>query len=122
MTKDAATSVRERLRDRLMTAMRSRDPVATSVYRSLIAAIDNAQAVPLEVPRRMDRLLAFGDRSAERSRRSLRPSELEALITAEASERRAAAQQLMDVGQAERAGRLRAEAALIEAFLGEAGL
>jgi uncharacterized protein YqeY len=122
MAEDAAASVRERLRDRLKAAMRGRDPVATSVYRNLIAAIDNAQAVPVEPPTPMDRPLAFGDGSAERPRRTLRTSELEAIITAEASERRSAAGQLMDLGQAEEAIRLRAEAALIEALLGESGV
>lgn len=46
MTTESA--LRTRLRSALLEARRARDPVATSTVRTVLAALENAEAVPVE--------------------------------------------------------------------------
>jgi uncharacterized protein YqeY len=102
----------------LTQAMKARDEVATSALRSALAAIDNAEAVDvapsthLAAPERSTRIAGAvsGVGAAEVSRRALTPHDIEALISAEISQRREAAEQYDRLGSPERAARLRGEA------------
>ncbi|HST63847.1 MAG TPA: hypothetical protein VLM05_01550 [Mycobacteriales bacterium] len=108
----------ERLRAALRAAMRERDPVATAALRSALGALGNATAVPAPPP------AATGDEhfagsavgvgAAEASRHVLTPAESAAVVRAEIEERLAAAS---GYGPGPAADRLRAEAAVLAAYL-----
>ena len=124
MTGDGGT-LRGRLRDALPAAMKARDGAAVTALRSALAAIDNAEAVE-PAPGRS--LLAAGHAdlagtvaglgAAEVERRHLQEAEVEQIVQAEVADRRAAADAYERAGQAERAGRLRAEADVLSSHLG----
>src|SRR4051794_34123159 len=107
---DPAEIIKARLRADLLTAMRARAPVEVALLRALVAALDNAQAIEVGARRHRYVELKFGDRTAEVPRRELTQADVESLLVREIQERRDAAAQLGEVGQAERAARLAAEA------------
>ena len=125
-------AVRDLLRSDLLRAMRARDRVAVAALRSALAALENAEAVPLPDtsppsdgspddgggPFAGSRL---GAGAAEVDRRLLGAAEEEALVRAQVAERRDAAAELERLGRAERAERLRAEAAVLAASLDRSG-
>ncbi len=119
MTEDPAAATRSRLRESLRAAMLARHTQEAQVLRSLLAAVDNAQAVPTGeaggryVPR------AFGDGSAEVPRLVLSAEDLRRLFRREIEERRAAAEELRRHGRADRADALIAEADIIAHHSGE---
>lgn len=116
------SAVRRALRDRLTAAMRERDRDTAMVMRSAIAALENAEAVPVPA----DRGTAPGVGMASASRHvagavsGIRAAEAERLLLDEVTEaeilRREvaslmeAAQQYEDGGRNERAGQARAAA------------
>lgn len=117
--------VRGRLRYALAAAMRERDTVAVAALRSALGAIDNAEAVdpgqraaPAASHRRLAGTVA-GLGAGEVPRRELTEPELEAVVRAEVAERTAAAADYERSGRAERAGRLRGEAAVLAAHLAD---
>ena len=106
-----------RLRADLMTAMRERRDVEKAVLRTLLAAIDNAQAVP--VGDRHDKYVvyAFGDSATEVPRLELSLDALDDLLRRELQDRLDSAEQLTLLGQDDRALRLRQEARIIESYV-----
>jgi uncharacterized protein len=109
----SATALKERLRADLKTAMQARAADEVRLLRSLIAALDNAEAVPSEstyVPR------AFGDPGAEVARLQLDDKAIDGLLAAEAAARIAAAADYERHGKAEEAQRWRHEAELIARY------
>jgi len=109
----SAAALRERLRADLKAAMQARATEEVRLLRALIAALDNAEAVPGEskyVPR------AFGDPGAEVARRLLDEHDLDRLLGAEIETRLAAAADYDRHGQGDEAARLRAEARTIERY------
>jgi uncharacterized protein YqeY len=113
-------SVRGRMRQALPEAMRARDQVAVSALRATLAALDNAEAVP--VAEAESRGLAveqtpIGAGTAEAARRELTESAVLDIVRAEAAERLEAAAQLTAPAHAARATRLRAEAIVLLRFL-----
>ena len=117
------------LRQALTTALRARDAVAVSALRSALAAVGNAEAVP--VPDADGGDGAGGDAgggehvagarvglgAAEVERRVLSEGDVVALVRAEADERLEAAAQVEALGRPEVAERLRAEAAVLQRHL-----
>ena len=108
--------LRQRLRDALTTAIKSRDRVAVAALRSTLAAIDNAEAV--DRPPSMDRGLAIESIPAragatEIARRILTPTQVEWIVRTEMAERHVAADAYEQAGQRERAERLREEIGVI---------
>ncbi|MEU3872508.1 MULTISPECIES: hypothetical protein [Streptomyces] len=93
--------------------MRARDKVAVTALRATLAALDNAEAVPLE---------EAGVGSTEVARRELSERKVADVVRAEIAERLQAAAELTDLAHAERAAGLRAEAAVLLAFLGAPGV
>ncbi len=65
----SATALKQRLREDLKAAMQAKAADEVRVLRALIAALDNAEAVPPETGPYVPR--AFGDATAERPRRQL---------------------------------------------------
>ena len=110
----SATALKERLRADLKAAMQARAGDDVRVLRVLIAALDNAEAVPDAqtgyVPR------AFGDPSGEVARLSLDAAAVDALLANEIDTRLAAAADYETHGQLEQAARLRSEAALVAGY------
>lgn len=109
----SAVALKERLRADLKAALRARSTGEVRLLRTLIAALDNAEAVAGEskyVPR------AFGDPSGERARLELDDAAVSRLLAAEAEARLAAAADYERHDAAEEAARLRAEAAAIARY------
>jgi uncharacterized protein YqeY len=101
--------------------MRNRDRVAASALRTVLGAIENAEAVPTTGPAPSSGGLIAGAISGlgagEVPRRTLTPGEVEAIVRAEVDERRRAAAEYDGLGRSEQAARLRQEAGLIEVHL-----
>ncbi len=115
------TGLQARLRADLLTARKARDTTATAVLRSTLAAIANAEALPVaETALSMDGPIAgaaIGLGATEAARRNLSDEDIRSIISAEQSERRAAASDMESHGAAEKAEQLRAEAELLGAYL-----
>ena len=111
----SAAALKDRLRTDLKAAMQARESGEIRVLRTLIAALDNAEAVPGEdkyVPR------AFGDPGAEVQRLQLDDEAIGMLLTTEVETRLAAASDYERHGEIAEAARLRDEATLIERYRG----
>lgn len=117
-------SLRLRMRQALPEAMRARDKAAVSALRSTLAALDNAEAVPVDgtvaaahgpaieqTPR--------GAGATEAARRELTEHEVADIVRAEADERLQAADRLPVPAHADRAARLREEASVLLRLLDE---
>ncbi|MFD2472531.1 polyprenol phosphomannose-dependent alpha 1,6 mannosyltransferase MptB [Amycolatopsis silviterrae] len=117
-------AMRANLRAGLKSALKNRDRVAASALRSALAAIDNAEAVPIE--QRADSRVgdehvagaAVGLGAAETARRDLSEADVRGIVEREVAERASAADEYERLGRSEMAGQLRAEAAVLEAHLG----
>lgn len=106
-------SLRVRMRQALPEAMRARDKAAVSALRAALAALDNAEAVPLDEAATRGRALEespVGVGVTEAARRELSEREAADIVRAEVAEREEAAAQLTDPAHADRVARLHAEA------------
>ena len=110
---DAAKAMRARLRADLQAAMRRRDSLAASTLRGLIAALDNAQAVALDLSGPASPPRPFGDGTGEVPRRALSAADVTRALDAERAARLSAAAEMARLGRIADAERLNAEAALI---------
>ena len=114
-------ALRQRLREALVTAMKSRDRRTVGVLRSTLAAIDNAEAVEVSAPLghslAIEQTPAVG--AAEAARRVLTEAQVAQIVHAEAAAREAAARDYDVAGRAERAELLRAEAQMLLAHLAD---
>lgn len=100
--------------------MRARDKAAVSALRATLAALDNAEAVPVGEAELRGLALEqspVGVGVTEASRRELSERDVVDVVRAEAAERLEAAAQLTTPAHADRAARLRAEAAVLLRFL-----
>lgn len=125
------TGLQARLRADLLTARKVRDTTATAVLRSTLAAIANAEALPVtETALATDGTAssstsaqgpiagaATGVGATEAARRDLSDEDIREIISAEQTERRAAAADMESHGAGEKAEQLRAEAELLGAYL-----
>jgi uncharacterized protein YqeY len=107
--------------------MRSRDAEAASALRSALAAIDNAEAIPVgqasntATPSPHFAGAAAGLGSAEAQRRGLTEAEISAIVDAEIAERLSAAAEYERSGHAKQGGRLRREAQILRDAVSPAG-
>jgi uncharacterized protein YqeY len=114
------TPLRQRLREALPAAMKSRDRVAVAALRATLAAIDNAEAVkPAEGPRQSLAIedLPVGAGATEAARRQLTDEDVAGIVRAEVAERESAAATYEQSGHPDRAGQLRGEAQILAAHL-----
>ncbi|WP_438490309.1 hypothetical protein [Streptomyces sp. S186] len=105
--------------------MRARDKTAVSALRATLAALDNAEAVPVDEAEPRAAALEHspvGAGATEAARRELSEHRVVDVVRAEAAERLEAAAQLTAPAHADRAARLRAEAAVLLAFVDGPGL
>jgi uncharacterized protein len=113
-------SLRQQLRAALPVALKARDGTAVAALRSTLAAIDNAEAVDAGVTTRGLAIeeSPVGAGTTEVQRRALTGEQVRDVVRAEVAERRAAAEEYERAGRTDRADRLRAEAAVLDAHLG----
>lgn len=120
--KHGSAPLRQRLRDALSGAIKSRDKVAVAALRSTLAAIDNAEAVHIPQPAGEQlaiEQLRIGVGSAEVARRELTEAQIEGIVRGELAEREAAARDYQRVGRIEHAERLRGEIRVLAEQLGD---
>jgi uncharacterized protein len=123
----AGSGIQARLRRDLVAALRARDQVAIAALRTALSTLGNAEAVPVPAapastpPAGGPHIAgaAAGLGAAEAARRHVDEAEAGRIVRAEISERLAAAEQYERGGRADRAARLRHEAAVLIAALGE---
>jgi len=120
----AGSGIRARLSAALSEAMRARDMIAVSALRSALAAISNAEAVPVTdranpppgSPHVAGTVAGLG--AAEVPRIGLGEAEISGIIRAEVTERLDAAAGFERSGRAARAARLRGEAEILAVIIG----
>jgi uncharacterized protein YqeY len=116
-----AFRLRQRLRESLKAALSARDGITVTALRSAMSALDNAEAVdqshalPPTGGIVGDARLGVG--AAEVARRELSTQDVIEVIRAEVRDRAAAANEYGRLGRAERARKLKAEAAALQSFL-----
>jgi uncharacterized protein YqeY len=113
-------SLRVRMRQALPEAMRARDKAAVSALRATLAALDNAEAVPVDEAAARGPALEqspVGVGVTEAARRELSERDVVDIVRAEAAERTEAAAQLTAAAHAARAARLREEATVLLSLL-----
>jgi uncharacterized protein YqeY len=123
MEPTAAPSLRSVVRDALTRAMKDRDRVATAALRSTLAAIDNAEAVDVSrAPHAESATIAgavAGLGAGEVARRTITDDDVRAILEDAIAEREAAASQYEALQRDDAANRLRIEASVLGALLGE---
>src|SRR4051794_38299264 len=112
------TPLRQRLRDALPAAMRTRDRAAVVALRGALAAIENAEAIAIGDG--AHRSLAIeqtpiGVGAAEAPRRVLTDEEVAEIVRMEIAERESTATYYEQAGHSDRAEQLRAEARALTA-------
>lgn len=118
-----ASALRAQLRAALTQAMKARDAVAVRVLRTTIGAVENAEAVPAgaflstDAPQSHIAGAATGVGATEAARREMSVDDVLEIIGHEMRERVVEADQYEGGGHGERAQSLRAEAAVLAAFL-----
>lgn len=116
-------ALRDRLAGALPAAMKRRDRVAVTALRAALAAIADAEAVPVPsdaTPRVASEHVAAGAAglgAAEVARLALTEADVVHVVTAEVGDRERTAAEYEGLGQHERADRLRAEARVLRAAL-----
>src|SRR6185503_3713213 len=105
----AVDAVKARIRADLRAAMSAKKMDEVGVLRTLLAALDNAEAVAVAPERYTER--KFGDPATEVPRKQLSAEDVIAIISAEQRERLTAAEALERAGRSEPAAKLRGEAA-----------
>ncbi|GAB3673169.1 hypothetical protein GCM10027597_08610 [Saccharopolyspora tripterygii] len=110
------------MRRALTEAMRARDRNSVNALRTTLAAVDNAQAIPLdevELSAAVDGPVRAG--TTEVARRELDEETVAGIVRAEAEERLETAARLTAAGREDRAARLRAEADVLAGLLASDG-
>jgi hypothetical protein len=108
------THVPTALNAALVAAMKRRDRVAASTYRTALSAISNAEAVPLDDENRTGALeaIAVGVGQSEAPRRILTEPQVIEIVRGEIAERQSAADSIAST-HPDRAQQLRYEASLL---------
>lgn len=106
---------REQMKVDLLQAMKARQSATVATLRSVLAAIDNAEAVPVSEPA-MPAEPAPGQRH-EAPRKLLSADDIRQIIRKEVDERRAASRKYATLGLPAEAERLQTAATLIETYL-----
>ena len=115
-------ALRHALRRDLAMAMKAREPDAVAALRAVIAAIDNAEAVPAPEARQAATSSHIagaraGLGAAEAARRDLSNSDQRAILRDKITGYTAEADRYEALGQSDAAARLRTQARLLSAYL-----
>lgn len=118
------TDLHVRLRDDLATAMRERDRETVRALRTVLSALANAEAQPVDDSQPTSHVASSpiagastGLGATEAARRELDEHEVRAIVRAERDERIAAADDLAKRGAAEAAADLVTEASVLDRYL-----
>ena len=114
---DAAGALRALLRADLKAAMLGKDRAGAALVRTLIAAIDNAEAVAQPDGAKPADSASFASGGAEAPRKVLTAADLAAILQNESDARLSAAAQIRSGGNDTEAERLEAEAATTKRYL-----
>lgn len=114
---NAAETMKARLRADLRAAMKDKRSSEARVIRSLVAAIDNAEAPPAQKQRTGPTFHRFRSGSAEVERLLLDSAQMRQVLLAEIGERELAAAELEGLGKMDRAAALRAEILIARRYL-----
>ncbi|MFD9962423.1 GatB/YqeY domain-containing protein [Amycolatopsis sp. NPDC058986] len=113
--------MRTELRRGLTAAIKDRDRVAIAALRSALAAIENAEAIPVEQSQKVSGEhvagAAVGLGAAEVERRHLTEDDVREIVAREVGERTASAAEYERLGRGDDADRLRAEADVLGRYL-----
>lgn len=108
---EPAHTIRTRLKADLIVAMKARQTDTIMIIRTLLAAIDNEEAVP-----RTSAPTTSDGYTPDVPRRVLRATDIHAILTREADECRQAATDYARLGQHDAADRMHTALALIQAY------
>jgi uncharacterized protein YqeY len=114
---DPVSGLKTRLRSDLAVAMRGRHVDEVRALRTILAAIDDAEAVAVGALHDKYALKQFGDRSAEVPRKQLTKADLEALLGIEIAAREAAANECVDHNATAHAESLRFGISIVQRYL-----
>lgn len=117
MRDDAGHGMKARLRADLRAAMKEGRASEARLIRTLVAAIDNAEAPPLQAGQRPSIQHRFRDGSAEVARLSLNPAQVRAVLVAEIEERERAAAEMKRLERPDCADALHAEAFIAKRYI-----
>jgi uncharacterized protein YqeY len=118
MHDDVDPPLRARLQADLSAALKARDRSRTSVLRTLLAALANAEAVPVDQTATGSiAASSAGAFSTEVARRELSPADEAGVLRREHRELVDAAAELVDAGRADAAEPLQAQAAIVAEYL-----
>jgi len=117
MSERTVEAVRALIRADLRAAMSAKAMGEIAVLRTLLSALDNAEAVPLAPERYTER--KFGDPATEVPRKQLSADEVAAILGAEQREKLTVADTLERTGRAADAEKLKADAAIVARYLGK---
>ncbi|SFX97401.1 hypothetical protein SAMN04244548_02385 [Paracoccus pantotrophus] len=117
MAQDAGHDMKTRMRADLRAAMKEGRGSDAKLIRTLIAAIDNAEAPPARGGSGAAEQHRFLSGSAEVERLSLDAERVRAILLAEIKEREQAAAEMDRLGRPDRADAIRAEARLAAGYL-----
>lgn len=114
---DAAATMKDRLRADLRAAMKDRRPSEAKVIRSLVSAIDNAEAPPTQKEETGSTLHRLRSGSAEVERLRLDSAQVRQVLLVEIRERELAAAELERLGKTDRAAALCAEVLIAKRYI-----
>jgi len=117
MTDDTARNMKARMRVDLRAALKDGRTGEVRLIRALVAAIDNAEAPPLQASRTDPGQHRFRDGSAEVDRLRLGPDEVRSVLMAEIEELEHAAADMNRLDRPDRADSLRADAMIARRYL-----
>lgn len=118
MTDHPVDAIKARLRADIRAAMSAKQMTEARVLRTLLAALDNAEAHPVVAGHTPYVEHPFGDKAVEVARKVLSTEDIEAVLKAELEERVTAARDLEQHGKTAEASALKAEAALVARYIG----
>jgi uncharacterized protein YqeY len=114
---NAATAMKLRLRDDLRAAMAGKRPAEVAVLRTLLGALDQAEAVAAVDRGRGYVSFKFGDPAVEVPRRQLSADEVRAVVRKERDELRGAADEYARLNQADAAAGFALKAEILGRYL-----
>jgi uncharacterized protein YqeY len=112
-----ASTLRETLRADLKAAMLGKDREHAALLRTLIAAIDNAEAVEATAEQQTESFRKLGDPSGEVARRVLTAADIAAVLEREAASQLEAAAQYRAGGNEAEAAKLEAESSVVRGYI-----
>ena len=117
MAHDAGHAMKTRMRSDLRIALKEGRTAEARLLRALVAALDNAEAPPLEADRETVDQRRFRQGSAEIERYRLSPAQVREVLLAEIGEREQAAAEMTRLARPKHADNLRSEALLARRYI-----